>query len=50
MGRIKTLAVLLIVTFRPEFGPPWIGQSYVINLALNRLGGREARAIIDPRL
>ena len=46
VDRIKTLPVLLIVTFRPEFSPPWVGQSHVTSLMLNRLGEREAAAII----
>ena len=46
VDRIKTLPVLLIVTFRPEFNAPWAGQSHVTSLALNRLGEREAAAII----
>ena len=46
VDRIKTLPVLLIVTFRPEFNAPWVGQSHVTSLALNRLGEREAAAII----
>jgi class 3 adenylate cyclase/predicted ATPase len=45
-NQIKTLPVLLIVTFRPEFNPPWAGQSHVTSMALNRLGEREAAAII----
>jgi predicted ATPase len=35
--RIRSLPVLLIVTFRPEFQPPWISQPHVMMLALNRL-------------
>ena len=27
--RIRTLRALLVVTFRPEFEPPWIGRPYV---------------------
>ena len=46
VDRIKTLSVLLIVTFRPEFNAPWAGRSHVTSLALNRLGEREASAII----
>ena len=46
VDRIKTLPVLLIVTFRPEFNPPWLGQSGVTSVMLNRLGEREAAAII----
>ena len=46
VDRIKTLPALLIVTFRPEFSAPWAGRSHVMSLALNRLGEREAAAII----
>ena len=50
VDRIKSLPALLIVTFRPEFNAPWIGQPHVTSLTLNRLGEREAAAIIDaPR-
>jgi predicted ATPase/class 3 adenylate cyclase len=45
--RIASLRALLIVTFRPEFEPPWIGQSHVTALALNRLGHREVDTMID---
>ena len=37
VDRITTLRVLLIVTFRPEFEPPWIGRPYVTALTINRL-------------
>jgi class 3 adenylate cyclase/predicted ATPase len=46
VDQTKTLPVLLIVTFRPEFDAPWAGRSHVTGLALNRLGEREAAAII----
>ena len=46
VDRIRTLGVLLIVTFRPDFNAPWAGRSHVMSLALNRLGEREAAAII----
>jgi class 3 adenylate cyclase/predicted ATPase len=46
VDRIKSLPVLLIVTFRPEFNPPWIGQSRATSVMLNRLNEREAAAII----
>jgi predicted ATPase len=39
--RVRSLPVLLIVTFRPEFQPPWTGQPQVTMLALNRLGPRD---------
>jgi len=37
----------LIVTCRPEFQPPWIRQSHVIALTLNRLTECEVDMIID---
>jgi class 3 adenylate cyclase/predicted ATPase len=46
VDRIKSLPVLLIVTFRPDFNAPWVGQSHVTSVTLNRLGEREAAAII----
>jgi predicted ATPase len=36
--RIRTPGVLLIITHRPEFEPPWIGRPYVTVLTLNHLG------------
>jgi predicted ATPase len=47
VDRIRTLCALLIVTFRPEFDPPWIGRPYVTALAINRLAEREVSAMID---
>jgi predicted ATPase len=47
VDRIKTLGILLIVTYRPEFEPPWIGRPHVTALNMNRLGEREIAAIID---
>jgi predicted ATPase len=47
VNRIANLPVPLLVTFRPEFEPPWIGQPHVIALSLNRLTRREVNAMID---
>jgi predicted ATPase len=46
-ARLGGLRMLLIVTFRPEFEPPWIGRPHVTVLTLNRLAEREIRAMID---
>jgi class 3 adenylate cyclase/predicted ATPase len=43
--RVRSLPVLLIVTFRPEFQPPWIGQPQVSMLTLNRLDRRDRSAL-----
>ena len=44
--RVRSLPVLLIVTFRPEFQPPWTGQPQVTMLALNRLDRRDQIALV----
>jgi class 3 adenylate cyclase/predicted ATPase len=44
---LRTLGVLLIVTYRPEFELPWIGRPHVAALTLNRLGEGEIAALID---
>ncbi|TIP70859.1 MAG: adenylate/guanylate cyclase domain-containing protein, partial [Mesorhizobium sp.] len=36
--RIRQVPVLLIVTFRPEFSPPWTGRPHVSTITLSRLG------------
>jgi predicted ATPase len=45
--QVRTLRVLLLVTFRPEFAPPWIGRPHVTALTLNRLAQRDIDAMID---
>ena len=47
VDRIRSLRVLLIVTFRPEFEPPWIGRPHVTALTINRLAQRDIEAMID---
>jgi predicted ATPase len=44
--RARTLPVLLIVTFRPEFQPPWTGQPQVSMPTLNRLDWRDRTALV----
>jgi predicted ATPase len=47
VDRIRSLGVLLIITHRPDFEPPWIGRPHVTALTLNRLGEGEIAALID---
>ena len=47
IDRVRSLPVLLIVTFRPEFEPPWIGRPRVTALTINRLAQRDIEAMID---
>jgi TolB-like protein/predicted ATPase len=41
------LPVLLVITFRSEYRPPWVGSSHVALMALNRLGRREGTAMVE---
>jgi class 3 adenylate cyclase/predicted ATPase len=47
VDRVRRLPVLLAITFRPEFQPPWGGRSHVTSLALNRLGERAGEALVQ---
>jgi class 3 adenylate cyclase/tetratricopeptide (TPR) repeat protein len=45
--RVRSLRVLLVITFRPEFQSPWTGQPQVAMLALNRLDRYDRTALIE---
>src|SRR5215469_18660047 len=44
--RIHALPILLIITSRPDYLPPWTGQPHVTMLTLNRLSQRERAKLI----
>jgi hypothetical protein len=46
IDRVPTLRVLVIITFRPEFAPPWVGRPHVTMLNLNRLPIRQRSEMI----
>lgn len=41
------LRTLIVVSFRPDFAPPWIGRAHVELLPLGHLGRRHVAALID---
>jgi predicted ATPase len=43
---VANLRVLLLVTFRPDFQPMWVGLPHVTTLPLSRLGRRDSASII----
>jgi predicted ATPase len=47
VDRIRALRVLLLVRFRLEFDPPWLGRAYVTALTINRLAERDIVAMIE---
>src|SRR5262245_59386024 len=46
VDRVPNLPVLMIITFRPDFRPPWVGRPQVTLLSLNRLPPRQRAEII----
>ncbi len=46
VDRVPALPLLLIITFRPEFTPPWVGRPHVTALGLNRLAPRQRAEMI----
>jgi predicted ATPase/class 3 adenylate cyclase len=46
VDRVPTLPILLIITFRPEFVPPWVGRPHVTLLMLNRLSPAQRAELI----
>jgi class 3 adenylate cyclase/predicted ATPase len=45
--QIQRLPILLVITFRPEFLPPWTGHTHVTQLSLSRLSQRHATMLIE---
>jgi class 3 adenylate cyclase/predicted ATPase len=46
IDRVPELRVLTILTFRPEFAPPWVGRPHVAMLTLSRLPPRRRAEMI----
>ena len=44
--RAARTSVLGLITFRPEFQAPWVGQAHVSSLSLRRLAERETKAVV----
>src|SRR5262249_46662062 len=47
VARASTLPLLLLVTARPEFIPPWPADAHITTLALTRLGRREGATLVE---
>jgi class 3 adenylate cyclase/tetratricopeptide (TPR) repeat protein len=46
IDRLPRLPVLIVITFRPEFVPPWPSQAHMSALALNRLSRKQGIAMV----
>ena len=45
--RVERAPVLLLITYRPEFEPPWSGHGHIATLALTRLSRRRGQAMVE---
>ena len=48
--RLISIPLLLLVTFRPGYRPPWMEKSYATQLALSRLSPEDSRSIVQAVL
>ncbi|MGD9803385.1 MAG: AAA family ATPase [Hyphomicrobiaceae bacterium] len=46
VARVAGLSVLLVISFRPELQPTWVGQPHVTFLPLSRLGRHASAGVI----
>ncbi|MEE9281701.1 MAG: AAA family ATPase [Myxococcota bacterium] len=46
LEQLPTAPVLTVLTFRPDFAPPWRARSHVTSVLLNRLTRRHARDML----
>jgi predicted ATPase len=47
LAQVPTTRLLALLTFRPEFTPPWGARSYLSQLTLSRLGGAQVEAMVE---
>src|SRR5262249_32350275 len=47
IDQTPTARIFVLLTFRPEFRPPWTLRSHMTQLTLNRLGRRQVEAMIE---
>jgi class 3 adenylate cyclase/tetratricopeptide (TPR) repeat protein len=47
LDHTPTARTLMVLTFRPEFTPPWAPRSYLSHLVLSRLGRPQSRALVE---
>ena len=46
LEQIPTTRMFALLTYRPEFNPPWSARSYLTQLTLNRLGRAQVEAMV----
>jgi predicted ATPase len=48
--RLADTALLVLVTYRPGYQPPWLTQSYATQIALSRLRAGDSRTVVQAVL
>src|SRR5712691_3941354 len=46
IAQAATVGVLVLLTFRPDFRPPWIPRAHITSLTLNRLTRRQTELMV----
>jgi class 3 adenylate cyclase len=47
LDQVPTTRLLAVLTFRPDFVPPWRPRSHITQLTLNRLGRQSVEAMVE---
>jgi class 3 adenylate cyclase/predicted ATPase len=47
IDRVQGIPVVVVITFRPEFQPPWSGYTHITSLTLNRFSSSLATTMVD---
>ena len=47
LDQVPTTRLLALLTFRPDFSPPWRPRSHLTQLTLNRLGRPQVEAMVE---
>jgi class 3 adenylate cyclase/predicted ATPase len=47
LDQVPTTRLLALLTFRPDFSPPWRARSHLTQLTLNRLGQPHVEAMVE---
>ncbi len=47
MDQAPTTQLIVLLTFRPEFSPPWSNRSHLSHITLSRLGHRQTEAMVE---
>ncbi|MBI3797962.1 MAG: AAA family ATPase [Deltaproteobacteria bacterium] len=47
LDQVPTIRLLALLTFRPDFVPPWRPRSHITQLTLNRLGRPQVGAMVE---